>query len=79
VPGQQRVRCHNRRKIAEDAASDGLGSRRQSPTLRVGEPQTSRTQLFAQHAVLFTEIVDDITLLLVHPAGERDEQQLQQR
>jgi hypothetical protein len=77
VPGQQRVRCHNRGEISEDTTSEILSSRRQSSALRVAEPQTPVAELFAQDAVLFLEIFDDVALLLVHPSGERHEQELQ--
>jgi hypothetical protein len=53
--------------------------RRQATALIVREPQTSGAQLFPQGAVLLLEIVDDIALLLVHPTGERDQDEPQQR
>jgi hypothetical protein len=46
-------------------------------SLRVGEPQPSEPKLLPEHAVLFLEIVDDVALLLVHPTGERDEDEPQ--
>jgi hypothetical protein len=54
-----------------------LGFRRQSTALSVGEPQTSRPELFPQDAILFLEIVDDIVLLLIHPTGEPNENEPQ--
>jgi hypothetical protein len=51
--------------------------RRQSTTLRVGEPQPSGPELLPEDAVLFLEIVDDVALLLVHPTGERTEDEPQ--
>jgi hypothetical protein len=77
VPGQQRVRGHNRNEISGNTASKSLGSYRQSSPLRVGEPQTLRTELFPQDAVLVLQILDDVTLLSVHLPGERNEQELQ--
>jgi hypothetical protein len=81
-PREQRVRRHNRDDVPQDAASECLGSRRQSTALRVGEPQSSVSELFPQDPMLFVEIVDDIVLLLIHPTGERNEnksQRLRQR
>ena len=77
MPRQQGVRGHNRGDVPQNAASEGLGVRRQSSALRVGEPQPSEPELFAQDAVLILEVVDDIALLLVHPTGERDEDEPQ--
>ena len=77
VPGQQRVGRHNRGDIPQDAASECPGFRRESTALVVREPQTSGPELFPQDAVLFLEIVDDIALLLVHPTGERDQDEPQ--
>jgi hypothetical protein len=57
--------------------SEWLGFGRQSSALKVGEPDTSGPELFPQHAVLFLKIIDDIALLLVHPTGERDENEPQ--
>jgi hypothetical protein len=33
--------------------------------------------LFAQDAVFFQEIINDVAVLLVEPAGERDQNELQ--
>ena len=41
------------------------------------EPESARAELFAEDAVLFLEIVDDVTLLLVDPACERDDEELE--
>ena len=45
-------------------AARGLGFRRQSTALHVGEPRTSGPELFPQDPVFFLEIVDDLALLL---------------
>ena len=78
------VRCHASKvsgvtivAMSLNAAAEGLGSCRQSSALRVGEPQASGAKLFPENAVLVLEIVDDIALLLVHPTGERDENEPQ--
>ena len=62
-----------------NAVNECLGFRRQTTALIVGEPQTSGADLFPQGAVLLLDIVDDIALLLVHPTGERDENEPQRR
>jgi hypothetical protein len=67
------VSVHNRCDFPQHAPSEYLGFRRQTPALIVREPQTPGSELFPQGAVLLLEIVDDIALLLVHPTGERDQ------
>ena len=42
----------------------------------VGEPEPPRSQLLAQNAILLLQIVDDAALLLVDPAGQRDQKEL---
>jgi len=39
--------------------------------------RTRRGQLLPQHAIPGLEIVDDIALLLMDPAGQRDEEKTQ--
>ena len=49
----------------------------QAPALGVGEPETARTELLAEDAILFLEIVNDVTLLLVDPARDGHDEELQ--
>lgn len=64
--------------LARTEVSVGRSSFRGEPTsLVVGEAQAPGSDLFAQDAVLFQEIVDDVALLLVEPASERDQDELQ--
>ncbi len=43
----------------------------------VGEPETARTELLSEDAILFLEIVDDVALLLVDPPSNGDDEALQ--
>src|SRR5262249_23487148 len=52
-------------------------SRGEPTALVVGEAQPCGSDLFTQDTVLFPKIVDDVALLLVEPAGERDQDELQ--
>jgi len=52
-----------------------LGFRSEADTLIVGEPEPPRSELLAQDAILLLQIVDDVALLLVYPAGQRDQQE----
>ena len=48
-----------------------------APALGVGEPETARTELLSEDAILFLEIVNDVTLLLVDPARDGHDEALQ--
>ena len=76
MPAQESVRRHERLQIPEDLSTEGLGFRGQASTLGIGEPETARTELLSEDAILFLEIVDDVTLLLVDPPSERDDEKL---
>ncbi len=76
MPAQESVRRHECFEIPESLSTEGLGFRGQASTLGVGEPETARTELLAEDAILFLEIVDDVTLLLVDPPSERDDEEL---
>jgi hypothetical protein len=66
-----------RREALSTRPSECFGFRCQSSALRVGEPDTSGPELFPHHPVFFLKIIDDVALLLVHPTGERDENEPQ--
>ena len=53
----------------------GLGG--QAPALGVGEPETARTALLSEDAMLFLERVNDVTRLLVDPARDGHDEELQ--
>jgi hypothetical protein len=72
VPRQQRIRRHDRGDLAQQPPSQCPGFRGEPTPLVVGEAQPPGADLFAQDTVLFLEIIDDVLLLLVDPARERD-------
>ena len=49
----------------------------QAPALGVGEPETARTELLSEDAILFLERVNDVTRLLVDPARDGHDEALQ--
>ena len=49
----------------------------QAPALGVGEPETARTELLSADAMLFLERVNDVTRLLVDPARDGHDEELQ--
>ena len=48
-----------------------------APALGVGEPETARTALLSEDAMLFLESVNDVTRLLVDPARDGHDEELQ--
>ena len=58
-------------------SSSGLRLGSQAPALGVREPEPAGGDRLAQDPVLFLEIVNDIALLLVDPAGEGDDEKLE--
>ena len=48
----------------------------QAPALGVGEPETARTELLSEDAMLFLERVNDVTRLLVDPACDGHDEEL---
>ena len=58
-------------------SSEARGLCGQAPALGVGEPETARTELLSADAILFLERVNDVTLLLVDPARNGHDEELQ--
>ena len=50
--------------------TNGLATYRKPAPLRVGEAESSATQLLLQDAVLFSEILDDCVLMTADPASQ---------
>src|SRR6202035_1694441 len=59
MPGQQRLGPDNRSHLSEKRSSQSLGLGRQSAALVIVEPKSLLAQLFAQHSVLFSKVVDE--------------------
>ena len=56
---------------------EALGLGGPAPALGVGEPETARTELLSADAILFLERVNDVTRLLVDPARDGHDEELQ--
>jgi hypothetical protein len=77
MPGEQGIRAHDGFELLEHAAPQALRLGAQPNALFVGEPGTARTELLSKDAILGLEIVDHLTLLVVDPAGQGDEEKPQ--
>jgi len=73
----RRARCpgHDGPQLLEHASAQYAGLRGQANPLIVGESEPPRSQLLAEHAILLLQIGDDVALLLVDPAGQRDQKE----
>ena len=75
VPREQGVRGHDGPELLQHASTECVGFGGQTEPLVVGEPEPPRSELLAEHAILLLQIVDDVALLLVDPAGQRDQKE----
>src|SRR5437016_13102443 len=62
------------RSSSRQLPSDFLCSRRQPPTLVIGETHSAVADLLSQNPILLNQIMDDMLLMLVHPAGQGDDE-----
>ena len=79
VPAKDRVRGDDARDLPEDAPAEFVAAHSESPTLGVGQAKRPRAQVLPKNPILFTQIVDQIVLVAVHPASERENEELQRR
>ena len=69
MPGQQRCRRHQSNDFCQKFTAYLLAANGKPPTLVIGEPQTPFPELLAQDTVLLAQVVDDLSLSLIHPSG----------
>ena len=74
VPPQNRVGSDDRGNLAQDPASEAPAADSQSAALVIGQLQRSADQLLPQNPILLSQILDNIPLLPIHPAGEEHDQ-----
>src|ERR1035438_4092171 len=66
-----------RGQFPKAAPADELGFARQPDSLGVDEALGFATELFKENAILFLKVFDDRLLVLAHPAGDRDQEELE--
>jgi hypothetical protein len=59
------------------APADELGFASQPDSLGVGEALGIATELFKENAILSLKVFDDRLLVSAHPAGDRDQEELE--
>ena len=76
MPSKDRVRGKQRANLFEHLASKYLASGRQPPPLVIVQQYTFRTKFLFEDLILGPEVLDDLLLLAIDPAGEDHEVQL---
>ena len=64
-------------QVTASPSPEALGLCGQALALGVGDPETARTELLSEDAILFLERVNDVTRLLVDPARDGHDAELQ--
>ncbi len=76
VPAQDRIWRDDRGDAGENAPTEDLALRCESAALVIRESESSPAELFLQDAVLLHEVLDNLVLVAIDPAGERGEEEL---
>ena len=79
VPTQDRIRGDDARDLRQDLSAEFVTAHSESTTLGVRQAKRPRAQVFSEDPILLPEIVDQIVLVTVHPASEREDEELQRR
>ena len=79
VPTQDRIRGDDARDLCQDPPAEFVTAHSESTTLGVRQAKRPRAQVFSEDPILLPEIVDQIVLVTVHPASEREDEELQRR
>ena len=74
MPAQDGVRGDDGRDLVEETTTEGLALGCESSALVVVEPEGLAVELFFEDAVLLDEVLDDLVLLAIEPAGERGQE-----
>ena len=77
MPPHQRIRGDEGGNRVQRPSPEALGLHRQSTTLIVGQPKLPATQRLCEDPVLLDQVGDNILLMPMHPAGNRQQQQLE--
>ena len=76
VPAENRVRRDDAGDLHQDAPSEFLAAHGESTALGIGPAKRPRAQVLPEDPILLPEIRDQIVLVAVHPASERENEEL---
>ena len=75
----RRACADDARDLRQDPPAEFVTAHSESTTLGVRQAKRPRAQVFSEDPILLPEIVDQIVLVTVHPASEREDEELQRR
>ena len=78
-PIKRTLRGDDARDLRQDPPAEFVTAHSESTTLGVRQAKRPRAQVFSEDPILIPEIVDQIVLVTVHPASEREDEELQRR
>jgi len=74
MPTKDHVRRENRADLGQSLAPERFAEHREHSPLAIGKPDPLAPDLFTEHPVLFSEVVDHALLLVVEdPSNENTE------
>ena len=79
MPAQQRIGCDDRGDLAQRATTHPERSRCESPPVLIGQVPSLPIQLAPKEAVLFDQVGERLPLSAVPPAGQDQQQRLEDR
>jgi len=77
IPSEDGVRRDDPGDLAEHLAAQQLALHGKAPALFVGQARPTATKLLSEDAVLFEQVVDGLLLLAVDPAGEHQQEEVE--
>jgi hypothetical protein len=77
VPGQQRIGRDDAGEATQGGSAKNLGPDRESAPLVVRQPNPSLAELLPQDPVLLAEVLDDVLLPVIDPAGNSEDEEVQ--
>ena len=76
MPTQDRIRCEQRAEFLQPFAAEDLTLQRESSTLVIVQQDSLLAELFLEHLILGSQILDHFLLLAIDPAGENHQVEL---
>ncbi len=76
MPPQDGVRGDDRCDVHEAPASDRLSSHGQPPSLGIGQPESSATELLLEDSILLPQVLNGGFVVACHPPGHSGDENL---
>ena len=77
IPAQDRVRRDDAGHLGQDPSAEFLAAHGETTPLSVSQAERTTAQLLSEDSILLTEIVDQIFLVTVQPASNREDEEVQ--